>query len=109
MDFTSVMWMLLVSTFANAIRDAGPLRHDRSAERLVSLARQGVRSPVVERGTSLRRWGSVGSQQPAPARTAFDDRIRPAMLPLSSKGASKGFPKDFLRLRQLLSILSGEI
>ena len=30
---------------------------------------------VVERGTSLRRRGSVGSQQPAPARTAFDDRI----------------------------------
>jgi len=30
---------------------------------------------VVERGTSLQRLGGVGSQQPAPARTAFDDRI----------------------------------
>ena len=55
---------------------------------------------VVERGTSLRRRGSAGSQQPAPARTAFDDRIRPTMLPLPPTGSGKGFPKDFLRLRQ---------
>ena len=36
------------------------------------ILRRSLPSPVVERGTSLRRRGSVGSQWPAPARTAFD-------------------------------------
>ena len=93
MDFTSVMWMLLVSTFANAIGDAG---------RSVTTDALNGWSHLRGRVSGVRSWSGapasdagaapVPSSRPPLAQPSTTGHA-PTFLEGCQQGFSQGFPK----------------